>query len=92
MKNAGIDTFRGVPNMSGVVTTTWLLSSSNKLTEVEWRILTQVEWRIPVNKAITGPDTGLSPDRRQAIIWTVDEYWHRHSDGHCLWHDLGALI
>ena len=34
--------------------------------------LIQAEWRIyaSVNLHIIGSDNGLSPDRRQAIIWT----------------------
>ena len=34
--------------------------------------LIEAEWRIyaSVNKKIIGSDNGLSPDRRQAIIWT----------------------
>ena len=33
----------------------------------------EAEWRIYVSKlTITGSDKGLSPGRRQAIIWTID--------------------
>ena len=37
-----------------------------KLIETEWRIYP------PVNRSIICPENGLSPDRRQAIIWTDD--------------------
>ena len=36
--------------------------------------LIEAVWRIyaSVNRAIIGPENALSPDRRQAIIWTDD--------------------
>ena len=36
--------------------------------------LIEAEWRTyaSVNRAIVGPENGLSPDRRQAFIWTGD--------------------
>ena len=39
------------------------LTKSSKRIRAEWRIFA------PINMIITGSDNGLSPDRRQAIIW-----------------------
>ena len=41
-------------------------SGNNASIEAEWRIYASVNW------AIIGLDNGLSPGRRQAIIWTND--------------------
>ena len=42
--------------------------------EPQWTPLHN-EWRIyaPLNEATIGSDNGLSPDRRQAITWTIAE-------------------
>ena len=52
---------------------TFGLHEVHKLIEVEWRISASV------NQAIIGPDNGLSPGRRQAIIW-----WPDHMLSYCI--------
>ena len=45
-----------------------LVNTTVQLIEAEWRIYASLD------KTIIGSDNGLSPDRRQAIIWTTCWY------------------
>ena len=62
--NALTDRFTEIPKVTDLVSFTAMVSRRFNSIEAEWRIYASLNW------AITGSDNGLSPVRRQAIIWT----------------------